>query len=184
MSKSRAFTLIEVMVVVAIIGLLASVVLSALRDARFKAADAAVRREATELRTIMELERTNTGTYTAIKAGGAWKAANSSCTVGSFSGQFAERAADVCTKMVAASSVGSRVSTGAASVSGCGANCLYFQTVNVSGQNSADRYAIQAYLPYASIQAGAARWLCLGSSNNQSLSDGAAWTEDGCYQNP
>jgi type IV pilus assembly protein PilE len=174
--KNRGFTLIELLVVIAIIGLLSSVVLSSVRTARFKAADAGVRAEMLQLRTIMEQERTNSGTYTAIKSGGAYKNAGASCPVGTFSGQFASKASEVCTKLVA-------VSTGSG---GCTVNCVYFQTVNIGGAtpNPADRYSIMAYLPGASLDAGSARYVCMGSSGNQSLANGALWDEEGCYNNP
>lgn len=174
--------------VVAIIGLLASIVLSSLQSARLKAADASVRQEMTQLRTIMEQERSNSGIYTAIKNGdaGGFKAANSTCSatnfaVGGVQSQYAANAADVCTKLIAAASTGSGGSTGSAGATGCGASCVYFQTTS---PNSAEKYTIMAYLPYTSVQAGAARYLCMGSSGNQSVSDGAAWTEEGCLNNP
>ncbi len=166
----RGFTLIELLLVIAIIGILSSVVLSSIQVARLKGQDAAVYQEVAQLRNLMEQERTNSGSYSSLKAGGAWKAAGTSCSAASFSGQFASQAASVCTKLVAA--------TG----SSCGANCVYFQTTGPV--NSAEKYSIMAYLPYTSTKFGSARYICMGSSGNQSISDGAAWTEDGCYQNP
>lgn len=171
MTSSRGFTLIELMVVIAIVGILSTFVLSSLQKGRLKAADAAVRQEAVQLRNLMEQERTNSGTYTALKAGGSWKATGSTCSAAAFgSSQFSSRAADVCTRLVAA--------TGAA----CGSNCVFFQTVGPI--NVSDKYSIVAYLPSASTDAGSAKYLCVGSSGNQSISDGSPWGEDGCIQNP
>jgi len=176
---SRGFTLIELLVVIAIIGLLSSIVLSSLQVARLKAADAAVQQEAAQMRVLMEQERSNSGTYVAIKSGGTGSGTagfipwNGAC--GAFSGQFASKAADICQKLVAAASTGGSASTG------CGQACVYFLQTS---PNNAEKYSIQAYLPYASQQAGHLQYLCLGSSGNQSVSDGAAWLEDGCYKNP
>jgi prepilin-type N-terminal cleavage/methylation domain-containing protein len=166
----RGFTLIELLVVIAIIGILSAVVLGSVSAARLKGQEAAVRQEAAQLRSLMEQERSNSDSYAPIKSGGAWKAVGAQCAVGTFSGQYASQASLVCTKLVAA--------TG----NTCGNNCVYFQTVGPS--NVATKYSIMAYLPYTSLQLGSARYLCIGSSGNQSISDGAAWTEDGCYQNP
>lgn len=182
---ARGFTLLELLIVVAIIGILSTVVLASLKDARLKAADATVRQEAIQLRNLMEQERTDSGTYTALKNGGdgsgsgGWIPAGGACDVSlpNFSGQFAGQAAAVCAKLVAA--------TG----SYCGSNCVYFKDVNIAAMpsNPTDRYTIEAYLPYTSQQAGEARWLCLGSSGGQSIADGAlngGWIEDGCLNNP
>ncbi len=166
----KGFTLIELLIVVAIIGILSSFVLSATREARLKSADAAVRQEATQLRTLLEQERSNSGSYAAVKSGGSWKAAGTACSSASFSGQFATKAAEVCTALVAA--------TG----NTCGTSCVYFQTTGPV--NSAEKYSIMAYLPYTSLQAGAARYICIGSSGNQSVSAGSPWSDGGCYQNP
>jgi prepilin-type N-terminal cleavage/methylation domain-containing protein len=167
MKRIRGFTLIELLIVVAIIGLLSSVVLSSMRDARLKAADAAVLQQARELRNLMEQERSNSGTYVAIKSGGAWKP-QSGCT--GFTGQFATQATQVCQSLVKATS------------GYCSTSCVFFQSTN---PNSSERYTIMAYLPYQSTRAGAARYMCFGSSGNSTTTaTGAPWLSNGCYANP
>lgn len=171
--KGRGFTLIELLVVVAIIGLIASVILSGLRMANGKAQDAAVKAQALQLRNVMELEFSATGSYGAIKAGGAksggdWYGVGESCS--GFSGQYAQSAQDVCSALVKA--------TGAP----CGVDgCVFFYTTS---PNSDLRYSIIAYLPYASKVAGDSRFLCLGSSKTQSVTADPAGTSAGCWANP
>ena len=170
----RGFTLIEMLMVVAIIGILSSIVIVAMREARLKAADAAVRQQAYQLRTVMEQERTNTGSYAGIKTGGAWKNAGDQCLTGFTSSQFSTKATEICAELVAAS-------TG---MGGCTTSCVYFSNTS---PNSNEKYTIMAYLPYESSKvAPAVRFLCIGSSGNQSISVGGTggWLEDGCFADP
>lgn len=166
---TRGFTLIELLVVIAIIGVLSSVALASLNVARLKAADSTVKTETAQLRTIMNYEFNDTGSYANIKAplGGSWLAVNGvQCPA--FSGTYAAQASTLCNGLVKASGTA------------CGGTCVWFYATS---PDAPDKYTIMAYLPYASAQAGSARWFCMGSSGGNGISAGA-WTESGCYGNP
>ncbi len=150
--------------VVAIIGMLSSIVLASMRTARLKAADASIREQATQLRTILELERSDTGTYTGVKNGGAWRAAGAVCS--GFTGSHAAKGKEICDAIL-------RQTTGCT-------DCLFFRTTS---PDSATSFSIMAYLPGASADAGNPRWLCIGSSGAQSVTAGN-WALPGCWTNP
>ncbi len=171
MNAHRGFTLVELLMVMAIIGLLASVIMGSLREARFKASDASVRQQAIQLRNIMELERSESGNYAKIKAGSSiWFTEGQTCTLSAFTtSPYAVEATAVCDALIAASG------------STCSTNCATFRTTNPS---HTDRFSIMAYLPGASFEAGTAKYLCLGSSGRQSITDFNDWTPAGCYSNP
>lgn len=63
MQRRKGFTLIEMLVVVAIIGLLASVVVVGLGSSRTKARDSKRIADIHQLQTLMELNYTNSGGY-------------------------------------------------------------------------------------------------------------------------
>ena len=60
---SRGFTLVELMVVLAIIGLLSSIVLVSLNAARIKARDATRKSQVSEFKTALELYYSRNGNY-------------------------------------------------------------------------------------------------------------------------
>lgn len=70
----KGFTLMELMVVIAIIGFLSSVVLTSLQSNRIKGRDAALKRSVLELRNFIELNRSNysPNTYANIQSSGAY----------------------------------------------------------------------------------------------------------------
>jgi prepilin-type N-terminal cleavage/methylation domain-containing protein len=173
--SGKGFTLIELLVVVAIIGILSSVILSGLREARGKATDAAVRAQAVQLRNVLALEFSVSGSYAAIKSGGSagggnWYGVGSVCNVADFSGQYAQSAANVCTSLVRAAGAP------------CGVDgCVFFYTTN---PNLDTKFSILVYMPYASKLAGDSRFLCVGSSNTQSVVADPASNSPGCWSNP
>lgn len=162
--RARGFTLIELLMVVAIIALLSTIVLGAMRTARLSGLDAAIREQAGQLRTTLELERSDSGTYTAVKNGGAWRGPGETCS--GFTGNHATKAKEICDSLLN-------------SMQGCD-DCLFFRTTN---PNSATAYSIMAYLPGESASAGTATYLCIGSSGAQSESP-ADWALPGCWTNP
>ena len=176
MKKPKGFTLIELLVVVAIIGVLATVVSVSVNTARLKSYDATVKTEMAQLRTIMNQENTDTGSYSAIKSGSnggggvGWLSAAAVCT--GFTGTYAIRAKSVCDALVKA--------TGSA----CTTGCVWFGFVNVGGYDDTQKFSIMSYLPYESTKAGA-RYFCMGSSGSNSYADPwNAFTDPGCYKNP
>ncbi|HEX5774395.1 MAG TPA: type II secretion system protein [Candidatus Paceibacterota bacterium] len=174
-TSSRGFTLIELLFVVGIIALISAIVLASLSVARLRAQDTAVKQEMAELRTLMARQMADTGSYLPIKNGGTAKFLGNTCSLGNFStSNYASQAKAVCDALVKASSANNT----------CGPSfCVRF---NLPGGNNT-RFSIEAYLPYESVAAGGgnnARYLCMGSSGNSSISTGTTWTEAGCSGNP
>ena len=166
--NQRGFTLIELLMVVAIIGMLSTIILGSLRTASLRASDSALQREAIEFRNLMELERSDSGTYTRLKAAG-WKPNQSACSAG-YSGPYAARATAICNAVVQKGGAPCQA----------GGGCLY--TGTLSPANPVDKYTVMVYLPGESTRAGVTTWFCVGSSGNQSK--GSVNTGEGCLQNP
>lgn len=70
--NKRGFTLIELLVVISIIGLLSSVVLTSLNQARTKARVVALKQELIQFRTLMELEFLDKGSYAGLVSQSGW----------------------------------------------------------------------------------------------------------------
>lgn len=61
--NSKGFTILELLIVIAIIGILAAVILASLSGARVKARDVAIKDEMSKMRTAAELSRAAIGSY-------------------------------------------------------------------------------------------------------------------------
>jgi prepilin-type N-terminal cleavage/methylation domain-containing protein len=150
--KQGGFTLIELMVVIAIIGLLASVILASLSTARKKSKDSVIRQEVIQMRNLLELEYSTSGNYTNLL--------NTNFityvpTCNSFAGTYATKATDICNKVVQTNS----------GTTPPGTFNFYVGPAYVT-QNSniqiPGAYSIIAWLPYKGI------YLCLGSNGRTS----------------
>jgi prepilin-type N-terminal cleavage/methylation domain-containing protein len=81
--SNKGFTLIELLVVVAIISLLSSVLMASLTTARAKGRDSKRLRDVTEVRTALELYRSDFGGYPSTGSLGSWRAYCSAWNPGS-----------------------------------------------------------------------------------------------------
>lgn len=166
MRYPRAFTLIELLVVIAIIGLLSSVILAGLTVARERAKTVAVKKQVLEMRTLMEIEYSELGSYANLNRGWVGTGSvNPTCTGRGYGGTRATEAVRICEALVAnIAAADNRVYTG----------------VNTSlGYTNASHFSVMAMLPNGQI-------FCAGSSGNTSVApfNGTGYTYPGCYSNP
>ncbi len=100
-NKTKGFTLIELLVVISIVGLLTSVILASLNSARGKSKDAAIIAEVMQLRNLMHLEYSDTGSYSGLQGNPGWVVSDTaSCPAGAFSSSArAPKAIEICNKI-------------------------------------------------------------------------------------
>ncbi len=152
------------LVVVAIIGMLASVVISSVSSARTKAKDVAIKAEVQQLRTIMEENYTDYGSYAYLQPNSAWVPENSSCAAYVTGGTYAAKVQQICQQIITWQS---------GSIAPQPNRQFY---LGVSGGDT-QKYSILVYLP------GANTYWCVGSSGN-SGTDPGTWNNPGCLKNP
>lgn len=70
MSKNRAFTLIELLIVIAIIAILAAIVLVNLSSARNRAQDTRIISAMNQIRSQAEIVKSSTGSYSSVTCSG------------------------------------------------------------------------------------------------------------------
>lgn len=174
----RGFTLIELLVVIAIIALISGVVLTSLESGRRKAKDAAVKRQLTEMRSLMYAEFTDTGSYENLKAGTAGEVSTTgSCpavggvSVNNLRGTYAQNFRNACDAVKA--TLGNSCGTSGV--------CVKFNYPRSTGNER--KFSLVAYLPQASREAGADRFLCMGSNGRTSVGT-VAYSQDGCPNDP
>jgi len=158
-NRSRGFTLIELLVVIAIIGVLSSVVLASLNTARTRARDAAVKAGIRQFATLLQLEYSDSGTFSALQGYG-WDYTVADCN-NSFSGTYAANARGICANIVS------------------NAGAMYAGT----SINNATTFSVFAPLPGSAAQG---YYFCMGSSGAVSVNGTGAngWTSPGCHANP
>lgn len=174
----RGFTLIELLVVIAIISLISSVVLTSLESGRRKAKDAAVKRQLTEMRSLMYAEFTDTGSYENLKAGTAGEVSTAGncpnvAAIGAnnLKGTYAQNFRNACQALKA--TLGNS----------CGTSGVCVKFNYPRGLNNERKFSLVGYLPNESRQAGADRFLCMGSNGRTSVGS-SAYSQDGCPNDP
>lgn len=167
MTGTRGFTLIELLVVISIISLLSAVMLTSFETGRLRAQDAAIKKQVTEMRTLMYREFSDTGTYTNLKASnttGEVSVAESCPTVGTggsnLRGTYALNFRNACEAIRSTL----RNNCGSSDI------CLKFDRPS-TGLNFDRKFSIAVYLPYASRAAGGDRFWCMGSNGRTSVDD-------------
>lgn len=161
---STGFTLIELIVVIAIISVLSSIALTSLDIARNKAKDSTIRTSVNQMRTLMEQEFLINKNYTALQSS-SWRSTAADCNSG-FSGTYATNATNICKKLIADTRL----------VGGFPGSLW----IGPGRSGSSNTYTIMVYLP------GSAKYYCAGSDEQKSLlEDGTAplWASPGCWYN-
>ena len=164
----KGFTLIELLVVVAIISLLSSIVMASLNSARAKSKDAFLREEGDQMRTLLEEEYNDTGSYIGLQPNGTWIATSADCDAASFTGNYVAQARTICKAIVSN-----------ASTTWYALGKFYLGTQGILS----NKYSIQIGLPYKNT------FFCLGSSGQVSdiANSGSvllSWPDPGCWGNP
>lgn len=136
---------------------------------RLKAQDASIKKQVTELRTLMYREFSDTGTYTNLKGNNVTGEVSEteSCPIvgnggGNLKGAYAQNFRNGC------EAIRSTLKNN------CGTSniCIKFDRPS-SGINYERKFSIAAYLPYESRRApsGADRFWCMGSNGRTSIDD-------------
>ncbi len=162
-SEKRGFTLIELLIVIAIIGILASVVLVSLSGAKTKSMVASNESEARQLANLFHLEFTETGSYNALLAN-AWLPNSYNCTSIPVSGNYAAEYRKICT------SINDRLGSVSSS---------YNWLVGNGGVNGT--FSIMVKTSPAAGTGG--DWFCIGSSGRTYRGPYNS-SGPGCYYNP
>lgn len=164
MLTNKGFTFIELLIVVAIIGIIASIILASLTQARTNARQKAIIAEARQMVVLMGREYTDNGSYSPLQIAGWIGSSTTNCAGRGFTGAYASELIRLCESI--ASKLGN----------------VTFQMYIGNSISSANNYSIMVKLDPTSGTTGIP-FFCIGSSGRtyQGNYNSAA---TGCVANP
>ena len=195
--KVKGFTLIELMVVIAIIGVLSSVVLASLGSTKQKAKDSTVKQIVGQMRSILATqyaENPNSPSYFLASSG--WVISNTAAGVFTnncatkftnayYSAQNASALLELCNQLAGIVKQDTGVSTLYAYV---GATDFNNNTVGGSGHIAPCDTSGQCYTIMVRLPSNSLTYYCASGKQGtpaNSASDGTtAWAASGCWDNP
>lgn len=181
MKPTRGFTLVELLLVISIVALLSSILMTSFATGRGRAKDAAVKRQLTEMRSLMAREFSDVGNYSNLKANGAAKTPGTTCSVGAgatqLKGTYATNFKNACDSLIRIPGASCRFD-GAAS-----GTCLEFNRPLVASDPNHQKFSLVAFLPEESRVQGQNMFLCMGSNGRTSISN-SSLNGAGCPNDP
>lgn len=171
--KKRGFTLLELMMVIAIVGIVSSVVLVNLNSSRLKARDAAIKAEVRQLRNLLELNFNETGSYANLQPLQWYATVNDCTTLGVVTGNHAAQFRNICKSIVSKSANPTWAALGPGD----------YRLIVYNASSTVTRYSINAALVSKNA------FYCVGNGGDTSEainpSPGANFVQNpGCYNNP
>jgi len=163
----KGFTVIELLIVIAIIGLLASIVLVSVTAARNKAKDARIKSDVAQFKTLLALEYNDTESYLGLQPNNAWINRDATCDNIAFSStNYTVKARILCNDIYNNTAKKS------------GDAILYFGVqAKASPFVPKENYSIMVYL-------NSGKMYCTGSSGLTSEYEGYDMSKPGCWSNP
>ncbi len=167
--RVKAFTLIELLIVVAIIGVLSAVIMSSVNNAREKGVMVANKRSAQELAKVFYKEYSDNGSFSNLLAPGysnGWIPQHYTCDTLPLSGNYVSEYRNICNSI--ASRLGSSVTS-------------YMMIAGDGSGGAGQKFSIM--LKISRNDGAAGTWYCIGSSG-RNYTGSLLTNGSGCYYNP
>lgn len=165
-SYRKGFTLIELLIVIAIIGVLASVIIVSTSSARSKAKDSKVKQSLLEFEKLLALEFSVSNSYANLQPD-RWFPINSCDT--SFAGTYVTEARKLCNEIVN-------------NASGFYTTPNMYKFYAGNSTSLTTRYSIMGALSSGNQSTG--DFFCVGYSGKSANGNSSGWAQTGCYGNP